>query len=137
MGRVPGPMLCSLALLALSSCTTEPCDCLPIVPAIVTGHVVRDGGVPVAGAIVNAFSGPGAGCESLDTDFGLWGTGTDGGFRLDLASGIVHEGVCVLVFAQPPEGVGLGISDTVLLVMDFRDEPAQDSAQVELVLGAE
>jgi hypothetical protein len=137
MGRALGPMLCSLTVLALSNCTTEPCDCLPIVPAIVTGHVVRDGGAPVAGAIVSAFSGPGAGCESLDTDFGHWVTEADGGFRLDLASGILHEGVCVLVFARPPEGAGLGISDTVLLVMDFRDELTQDSAQVELVLGAE
>ena len=138
MGCVPGPMFCGLAMLALSGCTTESCDCPPgIVPGLVTGHVIRAGGTPVAGAPVHAFSGVAAGCESLDTDFGLVATGADGGFRLDLASGILHEGVCVLVFARPPEGVGLGISDTVLLVMDFRDELTQDSAQVELVLGPE
>ena len=138
MGRVPGLILCVLTVLALSNCTTEPCDCPPaIVPAIVTGHVVRDGGAPVVGAIVGAFSGAGVGCESLDTDFGLEITGADGGFRLGLASGILQERVCVLVFARPPAGVALAVSDTVLLVMDFRDEPTQDSARVELVLGEE
>jgi hypothetical protein len=108
-----------------------------VVPALVTGHVVRDGGTPVAGAHVRAFSGAGVGCESLDTDFGLVVTAADGGFRLGLASGILLERVCVLVFARPPAGVALGVSDTVLLVMDFRDELTPDSAQVELVLGAE
>jgi hypothetical protein len=91
----------------------------------------------VAGAIVGAFSGAGAGCESLDTDFGLEVTGADGGFRLALASGFLQEDVCVLVFARPPEGVALGASDTVLVVMDFREEPTQDTAQVELVLAQE
>jgi hypothetical protein len=43
----------------------------------------------------------------------------------------------VLVYARPPAGVALGVSDTVTLVMDFRDELTPDSAQVELVLGAE
>jgi hypothetical protein len=43
----------------------------------------------------------------------------------------------VLVFASPPAGVALQISDTVLLIMDFRDELTQDSAQAELVLRAE
>ncbi len=124
-------------MLALSNCTTEACDCPPgIVPAIVTGRVARDGGAPVAGAVVGAFSGMGVGCESLETDFGLEVTGADGGFRLPLASGILQEDVCVLVFARPPEGVALGASDTVLVVMDFRDELTQDSAQVELVLGS-
>ena len=137
MGCVPRPILCGLAMLALSNCTTEVCDCVSVIPALVTGQVVRDGSTPVAGAQVRAFSGAGVGCESLETDFGSVFTGADGGFRLDLASGILREGVCVLVFARPPEGVALGVSDTVLLVMDFRGELAQDSAQVELVLGAE
>lgn len=137
MGCAPRPMLYRLAILALSNCTTEVCDCLPVTPALVTGHVVRDEGTPVTGALVRAFSGARVGCESLDTDFGLVFTGVDGGFRLGLASAMVREGVCVLVFARPPEGVALGVSDTVLLVMDFRDEPTVDSAQVELVLGAE
>ena len=138
MVRVPGLMLCGVTVLALSNCTTEACDCPPgIVPAIVTGQVVRDGGAPVAGAIVSAFSDAGVGCESLDIDLGLEVTGADGRFRLPLATGFLQESVCVLVFARPPEGVALGVSDTVLLVMDFRDELAQDSAEVELVLGAE
>lgn len=137
MGCVPGPMLCGLAMLALSNCTTEACDCLPVIPAVVTGHVVRDGGTLVEGAQVHAFSGAGVGCESLDTDFGLAVTGADGGFRLGLASGILREGVCVLVFARAPGGMALEVSDTVLLVMDFRDELTLDSANVELVLGAE
>jgi hypothetical protein len=64
----------------------------------------------------------------------LW-YGSRRGFRLGLASGILLERVCVLVFARPPAGVALGVSDTVLLVMDFRDELTPDSAQVELVLG--
>lgn len=137
MGRVAGPMLCGLTLLAVSNCTTEACDCPPaIVPGIVTGHVVRAGGTPVAGAIVHAFSDAGAGCESLDTDFGLEVTGSDGGFQLGLATGILQERVCVLVYARPPAGVPLGVSDTVLLVMDFR-ELTQDSAQVELGLGTQ
>jgi hypothetical protein len=137
MGCRARPMLYGLAILALSNCTTEVCDCLPVTPALVTGHVVREGGTPVAGALVGAFSGARDGCESLDTDFGLEVTGADGDFRLGLASGILRENVCVLVFARPPEGVALGVSDTVLLVMDFRDEPAVDSAEVNLVLGAE
>jgi hypothetical protein len=73
----------------------------------------------------------------LDIDFGLEVTGSDGRFRLDLATGFLQEGVCVLVFASPPEGADLGVSDTVLLVMDFREDPSQDSAQVELVLRAQ
>jgi hypothetical protein len=137
MGRVPTTMLCSLTALALSNCTTEVCDCVPITPGLVTGHVVREEGTPVAEALVHAFSGAGAGCESLDTDFGLAVTGDDGGFRLELASGMLQERVCVLVFASPPAGVALQISDTVLLIMDFRDELTQDSAQAELVLRAE
>lgn len=137
MGYVPRPMFCGLALLALSNCTTEACDCLPRIPALVTGHVVRDGSTPVARAEVRAFSGAGVGCESLDSDLGLEFTGDDGAFRLALASGSQRERVCVLVFARPPEGVALGVSDTVLLVMDFRDELTPDSVQVELVLGAE
>ena len=135
MGRIPSPVLRGLTVLALSSCTTETCDCPPaLVPAIVIGHVVGDGGAPAAGAIVHAFSDAGTGCESLDTDFGLAVTGTDGAFELQLESGILQERVCVLVFAQPPAEVLLGASDTVLLVMDFRAEPTQDSAQVELML---
>ena len=138
MGSVARPMLCGLTILALSNCSTEACDCPPgIVPALVTGHVVRDGGTPVTGAIVRAFSAAGVDCESLDTDFGVVVTGADGGFRLALASGILKERVCVSVFASPPPEVALGASDTVLLVMDFRDELTVDSAQVQLVLSAE
>ena len=137
MGCVPRPMLWGLAMLALSSCATEACDCLPRIPAVVTGQVVREGSTPVPGAEVRAFSGPGVGCESLDTGFGLEFTGADGVFRLGLASGAVRERVCVLVFARPPEGVALGMSDTVLVVTDFRDDVTPDSVHVELVLGAE
>ena len=137
MACVPGRTLCGLAMLALSNCTTEACDCLPIIPAVVTGRVVRDGGAPVAEAQVRAFSGAGVGCESLDTDFGVVFTGADGDFRLGLASGALREGVCVLVFARAPGAMALEVSDTVRLVMDFRDELTLDSAHVELVLGAE
>ena len=137
MGRVE-PMLCVLTMLALSHCTTEACDCPPgIIPGVVTGRVVRDGGVPVAESIVQAFSGVGPGCESLDLDFGLAVTGADGRFELDVATGFLQESVCVLLFARPPAGMALGVSDTVLLVMDFRDALTQDSAQVELVLEPE
>jgi hypothetical protein len=86
---------------------------------------------------VSAFSGAGAGCASLDADLGLEVAAADGAFRLGLASGIIQERVCVLVFARPPAGVALGVSDTVLLVMDFSEQLAQDSAQVELVLRPE
>jgi hypothetical protein len=74
------PLLYGLTILALSNCTTESCDCLPVIPAIVMGHVVRDGGTPVEGAQVSAFSGAAPGCESLDTDFGIEFTGADGAF---------------------------------------------------------
>jgi hypothetical protein len=131
-------ILFGLTILALSNCSTETCDCPPsIVPAFVAGHVIQGEGIPVPGAIVHAFSGPGVDCESLDTDFGLVVTGTDGSFRLGLASGFLQERVCVLVFASPPPEVALGVSDTVLLVMDFRDELTVDTAQVQLVLAAE
>jgi hypothetical protein len=56
---------------------------------------------------------------------------------MPLASGFLKERVCVLVFASPPAEVALGVSDTVLLVMDFRDALTVDSAQVQLVLRAE
>jgi hypothetical protein len=130
-------MLCGVAVLALSNCTTQACDCPPaLVPAIVTGHVVADGGAPVAGALVHAFSDAAVGCESLATDFGLAVAEADGGFRLQLASGIQQERVCVQVFAGPPADALLEVSDTVLVVMDFRDALTQDSAQVELLLRA-
>jgi hypothetical protein len=81
IGRVPRPMLFGLTILALSNCSTEACDCPPgIVPALVTGHVVREGGTPVPEAIVHALSSPAAGCESLDIDLGLEVTGADGAF---------------------------------------------------------
>jgi hypothetical protein len=131
------PLLYGLTILALSNCTTESCDCLPVIPAIVMGHVVRDGGTPVEGAQVSAFSGAAPGCESLDTDFGIEFTGADGGFRLGLASADLRERVCVLVFARTLGEVAPVVSDTVLLVMDFRDALTQDSAEVELVLRAE
>ena len=137
MGCVPRPILCGLAFLALSNCTTEACDCLPIMPALVTGHVVRDGGTPVEGAQVSAFSDAGVGCESLETDLGLEFTGADGSFRLGLASADLRERVCVLVFARTLGEAAQEVSDTVLLVMDFRDARTQDSAQVELALRAE
>jgi hypothetical protein len=130
-------MLCGLAMLALSNCTTEVCECLPVMPAVVTGHVVRDGGTPVERAQVSAFSGAAVGCESLETDLGLEFTGADGSFRMGLASADLRERVCVLVFARTLGDVAPEVSDTVLLVMDFRDARTQDSAQVELVLRAE
>jgi hypothetical protein len=86
---------------------------------------------------VSALSGAGAGCESLDTDLGIEFTGADGSFRLGLASADLREHVCVLVFARTLGEVAQEVSDTVLLVMDFRDARTQDSAQVELVLRAE
>jgi hypothetical protein len=103
----------------------------------VIGNVIREDGTPLTGATVHAFSDAEEGCESLDIEFGVAVTEADGSFGLDLATGIVQERVCVLVFARPPAGVALGVSDTVLLVMDFRAEPAVDSAEVQLVLGAE
>ncbi len=99
--------------------------------------MIREDGTPLTGATVHAFSDAEEGCESLDLEFGVAVTEADGVFRLGLATGIVQEGVCVLVFAQHPEGAALGVSDTVLLVMDFRDEPTVNSAEVQLVLGAE
>lgn len=106
MGCVPGPMFCGLAMLALSGCTTDSCDCPPgIVPGLVTGHVIRAGGTPVAGAPVHAFSGAAAGCESLDTDFGIAVTGADGGFRLE--SGFGHPaGGCLRAGLRSPSGRG-------------------------------
>ena len=75
--------------------------------------------------------------ESLETDFGFEFTGADGNFRLGLASADLRERVCVLVFARTLGEADEEVSDTVLLVMDFRDALTQDSAAVELVLRAE
>jgi hypothetical protein len=128
--------LSGLAALVSLSCTTEACACTPtIVPAIVTGRVVDGGGTPAAAAQVRAYSAPEAGCHSLDADFGFVVAEDDGSFRMGLASGLLQDSVCVLVFARPsPGSEGLEDSDTTLLVMDFRDELTLDSARVELVL---
>jgi hypothetical protein len=138
MGRPTVCALYGLVTLAFSSCTTEVCDCLPAVSAIVTGRVLDRSGAAAAGALVLAYSASEADCHSLDTDFGLAVAEDDGGFRLGLASGQLQDSVCVLVFAQPrPGSEGLENSDTSLLVMDFRGEPTLDSARVELVLGSQ
>ncbi len=50
---------------------------------------------------------------------------------------MLEDSVCVLVFAYPPLGSdAFGPSDTTLLVMDFSDLAASDSADVELALRA-
>lgn len=96
-----------LVTLGASSCTTEACACTPaIVPALVTGRVLREGSVPVPDAHVRAYSATAEGCNSLDTDFGFVTTDTDGGYRMGLSSGDLRDSVCVLVFARPPLGTG-------------------------------
>jgi hypothetical protein len=128
-----------LTVLAASSCTTEVCGCSPaIVPAILVGRVLDGSGRPAAAAQVRAYSAPDAGCHSLDTDFGFVVAEDDGGFVMELASGHVQDSVCVLVFARPSLGVDMPEnSDTSLLVLDFRDNFAPDTARVELVLRGE
>ena len=137
MGRVPMAALGCVAML-IWSCATDVCACTPaIVPALVTGRVVDDRAAPVRDAQAHAYSASAAGCHSLDVDFGFVVTESDGSFRMGLASGMLQDSICVLVFARPPLGSdALGNSDTALLVMDFRDELTLDSAQVELVLRA-
>jgi hypothetical protein len=139
MGRATVSALCALATFASSSCTTEVCACSPpIVPAILTGDVLDSGGAAATGAHVRAYSGPAAGCHSLDTDFGFVVVERDGSFIMGLASGQLQDSVCVLVFARPPLGSpGPENSDTSLLVMDFRSELTADSARIELVLRAQ
>ena len=131
--------LACLALLAVAQCTTEVCGCPPtLVPALVVGRVLRDGESPVEEARVHAFSAAAANCHSAETDFGVVHTADDGSFRMGLPSYEFQDSVCVFVFAHPPLGAfGLEDSDTVLLVMDFRDTGAMDSAWVELVLRAQ
>ena len=128
-----------LAALASLSCTTDVCGCTPaIVPAILTGRVLDSGGKAAAAAQVRAYSEPAPGCQSLDTDFGSVVAEHDGSFIMGLASGQLEDGVCVLVFARPSAGAdGQENSDTSLLVLDFRDELAPDTADVELVLRGE
>jgi hypothetical protein len=136
MGRANVSAVYGLVTLAVSSCTTEACDCPPsIVPAVVTGRVLDHTGGAAAEALVWAYSAPATDCHSLDIDLGLAVAENDGGFRLEVATGQLQDSVCVLVFAQPrPGSEGLENSDTNLLVMDFRDEPTPDSARIELVL---
>jgi hypothetical protein len=136
MGRIIVLALCGLAVVTASSCTTEACACTPpIVPAIVSGRVLDGAGAAAAGAQVRAYSAPDAGCHSLDTDFGFVVAEADGSFRMGLPSGQLQDSVCVLVFARPPAGSsGLETSDTILLVMDFRDALTPDSARADLSL---
>jgi hypothetical protein len=139
MGRATGFSIYGLAILALSNCTTEACDCPPsIVPGIVTGRVLDHSGNAAAEALVWAYSDPATACHSLDTDFGLAVAESDGSFRLGLATGQLQDSVCVLVFAEPrPGSEGLANSDTSLLIMDLSDELTPDSARLELVLEAQ
>ena len=136
MGRPIVLALGGLAILASSNCTTDVCACTPaIVPAIVSGHVLDGAGAAAGGAQVHAYSAPGVGCHSLDTNFGFVVAEDDGSFLMGLPAGQLQDSICVLVFARPPLGSeGLENSDTSLLVMDFSDELAPDSAQVELIL---
>ena len=135
MDRALVSALCVAALASLS-CTTEVCGCTPvIVPAILAGRVLDSSGKPAAAAQVRAYSAPEAGCHSFDTDFGSVVAEGDGSFSMGLASGQPQDSVCVLVFARPSVGADWPEnSDTSLLVLDFRDELAPDTARVELVL---
>jgi hypothetical protein len=97
--------------------------------------VLREDATPVARAQVRAYSAPGQGCSSLDEDFGLIPTLSNGSYNIGLSSGATQENVCVFLFGSPPQGAsGLGNSDTVLVVLDFHQDGSLDSAQVNLVL---
>jgi hypothetical protein len=125
-----------LGSLAVADCGTEVCACgFVMVPASVRGTVVREDASPVALAQVHAYSAPGKDCASLDEDFGSIPTLPDGSYDMGLGSGAVQDNVCVFVFGRPPQGAsGLQGSDTVLVVLDFQQDGAIDSAQVNLVL---
>src|SRR5688500_15287022 len=103
MNRVTVAAFACLAGITSMSCNTEVCACSPvIIPALVTGRVIDEGGASIAGAQVHAFSAPALACHSLDAEIGFVEAGNDGSFRMELRSDMPQDSVCVLVFARPP-----------------------------------
>ena len=138
MSRSVVVALSSVLSLGMSSCATESCACSPAVgSAMVTGSVLGPAGTPVPGTRVVAFSAPAADCHSFDVELGLGTAADDGDFRLALWGG-PQDAVCLFVFARPPRaGEGMRDSDTAFVVVNFRTDPAVESAHVELFLRAE
>jgi hypothetical protein len=73
----------------------------------------------------------------MGIDFGVLFSGSGGLVSGSLPGVREQAGVCVYVYAGPPqERLELGGSDTTLVVLDFRTSDPQDSARVALVLPA-
>jgi hypothetical protein len=132
--RLLAPLATALSLL---QCTTDVCACPPTpATALVYGRVTSTTAEPVSGALVRAYSSPAQGCRT-DVDYGAITAHSDGSFSMALPSGVERDSICVFVFARPPTNSdGLTVSDTTLVVLDFRYGAPQDSARVDPVLRA-
>jgi hypothetical protein len=127
-----------LGAALVSGCATDVCACTPALPtATVYGLVQTADGAAVEGALVQAYSAEGEGCALMEIDFGVLFSGS-GGLVSGSLSGVREQaGVCIYVYARPPqERSELDVSDTTLVVLDFATGEPQDSAQVVLVLPA-
>jgi len=127
------------ATLAVSRCSTEVCACPPVPPtALVYGRVTAPTGEAVPGTVVRAYSAPAPGCHAdggAGQDYGVIAALDDGSFSMGLAGADARDSICVFVFARPPtNSAGLTVSDTTLVVLDFRYGAPQDSARVDPVL---
>jgi hypothetical protein len=136
MRRLKRVLWAGLAAGGLTQCTSAECDCLPTPgTALVYGRVTDAAGTAVAGTTVHAFSRAAPGCVPSGRDFGTLRTRANGTFRMGLTHDFAQDGICVLVYARPPQGTaGLSASDTTLVVLAFRDAGLADSARVDLVL---
>jgi hypothetical protein len=124
------------APLLVGGCATDVCACSPAQPAAVIHGSVRTGeAAPVDGAQVQAYSAGGEGCVSIGAELSGYFTAIGGVVSGALLAQREQDGVCVHVYADPPQGdATLGRSDTTTVILDFRIRNPQDSARVVLVL---
>lgn len=129
--------LLSLFSAALASCSNV-CACeLVVTRATVSGRLTDATGTPVANAVVSAFTHDAPGCRKGTFD-GSATSAADGTYLLILYQEMEQDSVCVFTFAQPNDGLGgLDGSDTLLVILGFRETIPQDSANVDFIMPVE
>ena len=121
-------------VLGVHGCT-EVCACPPAIAVAVVTGAVRQGDSPVPAARVHSFSAEGAGCQSLGFSFDDAITGPDGRFLTQLVASPGLQDICVYVFARADGTADDAMdSDTALVILDFPDDTAPDTAHITLAL---
>jgi hypothetical protein len=93
----------------------------------------------MSGALIRAYSAPAQDChaDGGGLDYGVIAARQDGTFSMGLAGAEARDSICVFVFARPaPDADGWTVSDTTLVMLNFRHDEPPDSARVDLVLRA-